>query len=399
MVFWMPLLFHTCLRGFYSTGSSSGSGQAKIHRMEEPPAAATKNFDAVRIAVTCLTQYKSFARDSLQIQRQQAKPLLSVLPEVGERLSQQLAAANANADFIAGILETTELTPEHIRDRLCQTEDERSAVDVTVSGIMRQAVREWSADGKVEREQCMGLALSALKRLLPPSADVRVTVPGAGLGRLVWECAMAGYDAVGIEAALTFIYAGDYIVNRLLTVGQSTEVYPFAAIGEGPNNVFHAKDLSRAIQLPDDEALSMLANATKDWDGVDGDSHPHSRLSVRAGNFGYLARRFPGESSAVLTCFYIDACGDVPGSVSAVHTSLRSGGLWINCGPLEYEGTEGGHSMGKIRLCGEEVLRLVERSGFEMLQCQPNTTCAYTQDKPSMFQAAFGCLFFVARKK
>jgi len=102
----------------------------------------------------------------------------------------------------------------------------------------------------------------------------------------------------------------------------------------------------------------------------------------------------------VLTCFFIDACGDVVGAIESVHAQLRPGGVWVNCGPLEYEGTAGGHTFlgPTLRLCADEVLLLLSRRGFEVLESDVNQACPYTLDTRSMLQHSFGCLYFVARK-
>ena len=71
--------------------------------------------------------------------------------------------------------------------------------------------------------------------------------------------------------------------------------------------------------------------------------------------------------------------------------------MWINCGPLEYDGTSGGHSSQQTRLCGDELLLIIERAGFELLETRM-IRCNYTSDAASMLQAAFQSIYFVARK-
>lgn len=65
-----------------------------------------------------------------------------------------------------------------------------------------------------------------------------------------------------------------------------------------------------------------------------------------------------------------------------------------------YEGTAGAHAIGgrKLRLCANEVLLLLARRGFEVLESRVGEECQYTQDPASMLQHVFGCLYFVARK-
>lgn len=70
---------------------------------------------------------------------------------------------------------------------------------------LNQLYRDWSTEGKVERDVCYGPVLAILKDLLPISAESglgegsnrpRVLVPGAGLGRLVYELFSAGTNRI-----------------------------------------------------------------------------------------------------------------------------------------------------------------------------------------------------------
>ena len=99
-----------------------------------------------------------------------------------------------------------------------------------------------------------------------------------------------------------------------------------------------------------------------------------------------------------MSCFYIDASGDVVDAAEATRRALRPGGLWVCVGPLEYEGSNGGHRLeGAMRLCADELLLFVERRGFEILE-KRFTPCDYTSDDNSMLRIGFNCLHFVARR-
>ena len=89
---------------------------------------------------------------------------------------------------------------------------------------LKNLVRDWAAEGAVERTQSYGWLLAALARHLPvggtpPSAASgaaaeateaeapRVLVPGCGLGRLLAEAAARGYEAVGVEFSFFMLLA------------------------------------------------------------------------------------------------------------------------------------------------------------------------------------------------
>ena len=133
-----------------------------------------------------------------------------------------------------------------------------------VQSTLKQFVREWGAEGRAERESAHGLpppalrlrlaarcrtaawfapvgpVLDALRKEFPQPEGVRVLLPGAGverlpvasgtyatrprhvrdtsvgagLGRLVWEVAMAGYVAQGCEFSYFMLIAADFLMNR-----------------------------------------------------------------------------------------------------------------------------------------------------------------------------------------
>ena len=243
-----------------------------------------------------------------------------------------------------------------------------AVIELSFNGMMKQLVREWSEEGADEREQCLGRALAALKRHVPlpdaagSSEAPRVVIPGAGLGRLVWEVAMLGYEAIGVENALMIIMAGSYVINHLLSCHREAHIYPFAWLGAGPCNVRAAADVGRTVCVPDRLAARRFEETTAACAAA-GATHPHARLQVCTDDFSTTSRRIAASAHAVLTCFFIDACGDVVGAIESVHAQLRPGGVWVNCGPLEYEGTAGGHTFlgPTLRLCADEVLLLLSR--------------------------------------
>ena len=171
-------------------------------------------------------------------------------------------------------------------------------------------------------------------------------VPGAGLGRLAWDLALRGYQCLGIERAMTMLLTGAFVVEFLLPNGRSLDICPFVHASSGPNNVADSKHLSRRVNVPDSAALEAARST-----GADVSIQTAFRMC--AADFGRLAFEEAHTSTwdAVLFCFYIDACGDVVSAVDAAYNALRAGGLLISCGPLEYDGTDGGHNVRSCARC------------------------------------------------
>lgn len=58
---------------------------------------------------------------------------------------------------------------------------------------LKHFVRDWSDEGRVEREKIFGPILHVLREVESPAReDMHVLVPGAGLGRLAWEISELG---------------------------------------------------------------------------------------------------------------------------------------------------------------------------------------------------------------
>ena len=44
--------------------------------------------------------------------------------------------------------------------------------------------------------------------------EIKVLIPGAGLGRLCWECIKLGFSVEGNEVSYHMLLSSDYILNR-----------------------------------------------------------------------------------------------------------------------------------------------------------------------------------------
>ena len=123
----------------------------------------------------------------------------------------------------------------------------RSAANYSkVKSTLHQLVRDWGEEGAAERASCYGPVLRELAALLPVTAATanrqRVLVPGCGLGRLVYELALAGYAAQGNEFSYQMLFVSHLIrawacVGELWTMGcrRCLEMGPSLLLsGDGP---------------------------------------------------------------------------------------------------------------------------------------------------------------------
>ena len=85
--------------------------------------------------------------------------------------------------------------------------------------VLHSLAREWSSEGKSEREDCFNPILSELRRHLPVTEEnifaQRVLVPGAGLCRLPVEIASLGYATQANEFSMFMLTASHFVLNAL----------------------------------------------------------------------------------------------------------------------------------------------------------------------------------------
>ena len=194
------------------------------------------------------------------------------------------------------------------------------------NAVLHSITREWSSEGKSEREATFQPLLEELRLRKPPTSQsgVRVLCPGSGVGRLPLEVAAAGYSAQGNEYSVFMAISGHFILNGIFE-SNSFEICPWL---DRESNVVNTLDPCRRVRIPDVVAADLLDDAQDQED----DTFP--RFSMTAGDFAeiYKSNEFSEFWDAVLTCFFIDTAPVVIDYVQVIHQTLKPGGVWINIG-------------------------------------------------------------------
>lgn len=137
----------------------------------------------------------------------------------------------------------------------------------------------------------------------------------------------------------------------------------------------------------------------------------------------YSAQDYAQAFDAVTTVFFIDTAPNLLRYVETVRNCLRTGGLWVNVGPLlwhfesrapgpnhdtgheegdvkeENDGDRGISSPGSFELSHDEVMSLLHDHGFEVLKVQHDIgSTGYIQNPDSMLQNVYRPVHWVARK-
>ncbi|KAI4285129.1 MAG: hypothetical protein L6R38_000879 [Xanthoria sp. 2 TBL-2021] len=277
---------------------------------------------------------------------------------------------------------------------------------------IRQFYRDWSSEGAGERRTSYGPVLRDIDAAfanVPNKGDIKVLVPGAGLGRLVFELCKQGYDVEGNEISYHQLIASNWILNHCDEAEQYT-LFPFAS---DFSNVISRADQLKKVKIPDVHVATALADSH-----VAGRKSASERMNMTAADFTelYCNAKNRGVFQAVATVFFLDTAQDVIRYIKTVHHCLQPGGIWSNNGPLLWHWTSqneqaaknvhdeqlAGHmNRGSIELSVEEVLKLVESMGFEVDDRgvkDEASASGYIQNPNSMLQNSYRTSHWIARK-
>ncbi|XP_042434135.1 carnosine N-methyltransferase-like isoform X1 [Zingiber officinale] len=259
-------------------------------------------------------------------------------------------------------------------------------VDVDkVRCIIRNIVRDWAPEGQNERDQCYKPILDELNHQFPDRCKERpptCLVPGAGLGRLALEISCLGFISQGNEFSYYMMICSNFILNYTQMAGEWT-IYPW--IHSNCNSLFD-KDQLRAVSFPDIHPSS--AGITEGF-------------SMCAGDFVevYNDESQEGSWDAVVTCFFIDTAHNIVEYVETISKILKTGGVWINLGPLLYHFADSyaPEDEMSIELSLEDVKKVAFHYGFVM-EKEKIIETTYTANPLSMMQNRYFTSFWTMRK-
>ncbi len=253
-----------------------------------------------------------------------------------------------------------------------------------VQSTLKQFVRDWSKEGEAERSQCYDPILRELEHLFADverRCEVKVLVPGAGLGRLAFEIAKRGFECQGNEFSLFMLIASNFVLNKCSS-RNCFKVYPYI---HQHTNVMAGADMIRGVSFPDVNPNELTG---------------YARFSMAAGDFleVYGEPEYEGSQDCVATCFFLDCAHNVVDFISTIRRVLKPGGYWINFGPLLYHFADMPTEF-SIEPSYDMVRTLVTQSGFEFLREETGVEAVYSQNKLSMLQTVYKCVSFTCQKK
>lgn len=320
-----------------------------------------------------------------------------------------------------------------------------------VKYILKNLARDWSDEGRAEREECYAPVMRALQRSCPPPAargvsvharaasdsprcdgemeiagsgrgvqahgsdpmlrsdaqsasfeadsfmDVqqpaasggggaevqappRCVVAGAGLGRLCCELAGLGYEAQGNEYSYYMLLASSFVLNHCRGRYQ-WNIHPWV---HQTCNVVSDEDQTRCVRIPDMTPGEIACRVSP------------GLLSMCAGDFVevYKQPEQKGAYDAVVTCFFVDTAHNVLEYLDVVHYMLKSGGVWVNHGPLLYHWADAHEYLQtdelSVEISLEAFVHAAEMKGFQCIE-KEILPSSYTSNVRSMMKTIYYC--------
>ncbi|KAH9834161.1 N2227-like protein-domain-containing protein [Rhodofomes roseus] len=303
------------------------------------------------------------------------------------KLNRLQEAIALNAKVTEGIVQ---LGKEEFPDRLSRGDWQSAGVHGDVHRVresLKHFVRDWSEEGRAERANIFGPILDVLQDVKPAARqEMRVLIPGSGLGRLAWEVSQMGYVVTANELSFFMNLAFRFLLSESTTehVNQHT-LQPYASWFSHQRTV---DALFRSVQFPDTvpRRSTNLELAECDFLGLE------RPPALRTGG--------PAGYDFIVTLFFIDTSLNIVETLEHIHGLLKPGGTWINLGPLLWTG--GGQAALELSL--EEVLRLAGMIGFEIAsdtdgpRRRRTIECEYTADREAMMRWLYQAGFWVATR-
>jgi N2227-like protein len=281
-------------------------------------------------------------------------PTLFMLPDVPtvRIYNKTIEATNTTESFKKHPIQSD--PPSFIRrDRLTWTS---TTSDNTLSSssydsvqlMIAHLVRDWSSEGATIRTSLYDWCRQQINK----QKQQLVLVPGAGLGRLAYDVSCDGHYVEANELSLIMTTAAYHL---FYTFSKSFTIHPF--LSDFFMNEVQSDSRYDAITIFPPSSLSIVRP-------------PKGHLSYTIGDFTtiYAFKDVSMLYDVVITCFFLDTASNVLEYIANISNILRSGGQWINVGPLQW------HSNAKIHPAANELQQLIILAGFQITHWSIDTT-------------------------
>ena len=257
---------------------------------------------------------------------------------------------------------------------------------IKMRSTLKLFIRDWAIEGIEERNSTYKPILNELKLFFNnrPKKDfeegINVLVPGAGLGRLMYEIAKLGFKSQGNEFSYYMLLCSNYIFNNTTKENE----FIIQPLIHSFSNIYNEEIPFKKIMIPDENLAEELSKTDT------------GEMSMVAGEFCRVYKDKINFFDSIVTCYFIDTANNIIEYIETIHNITKIGGLWINFGPLLYHYTDNPNEV-SIELPWEEIKKIIIGFGFEFKKIEEIQT-TYSSNKDSMMQRIYKCIFFTAVK-
>ena len=255
---------------------------------------------------------------------------------------------------------------------------------IKMRSTLKLFIRDWSIEGYYERKITYEPILNELKNYFTDKKQyekgISVLVPGAGLGRLMYEIAKLGFKSQGNEFSYYMLLSSNFILNNTTKKNE----YMIQPLIHSFSNLYNENSPFKEILIPDENLYEELIKTQT------------GEMSMVAGEFCHVYKGNPNVWDSIVTCFFLDTANNIIEYVETIYNIMKIGGIWINVGPLLYHYNEIENEC-SIELSWDELKYIILGYGFE-IKCEKEVKCTYSSVEDSMMQTVYKCIFFTAVK-
>ena len=253
------------------------------------------------------------------------------------------------------------------------------------SFVMKCIMRDWTIESKPERENNYGNVLKEIKKYYNyddknymKNNNIKVLVPGTGCSRMAFELAKRGFDVEVNDFCFIYILCDDYLFNY-----SHKNEFQFCPSIHSFSNSYTESVVYKKFSFPDLDIREELEKSGA------------KPITFIKGDFLLKYKGIKDQYDAVVTLFFIDVSKNIIELVEIMHDILKSGGVWINLGCLDYYHSPQHDS---IDLTWDELRQVIINYDFEIKNDVPGFV-PYGVKEGSMISNSYGTVFFTAKKK
>ena len=269
------------------------------------------------------------------------------------------------ADLYKDNFSKIEIPPEQIEPFLQQNGN------YLRGGIFLYLIREWTEEGKKERDISYGQIIEELKKYCPTNKNILLTKDS--FGRLAYELLKIGYNVTFCNYYYYHLFITDYLYNCSKKNGDviCPRIHSFCSS-------YTSESVTKKLNIPD----------------VEIDKNLSKNLTVIQNEFVYNYKGQKDLFDGVVTFFATEDVKNMIEFVEVVHDVLKTGGIWINFGSL----ANNMEPYGGFALTWEEWKKVIENYGFEFKR-EETQNVLYCYSEGYAMPNTIGVIFFSVIKK